>query len=155
MHTGHQPRQRGDSRRNQLKAMMPHRRAWPTTRNCGEETMVAFALWRRCPAAITASIGLLMAAIAAVSAAEQDRFPQRPIRLIVPFTAGGAYDVVARLIAEAMSKNLGGSVVVENRPGAGGNIGAQAVAAAPADGYTLLLGGLPMLTSMLTSADVG
>ncbi len=117
--------------------------------------MVAFALWRRCPAAVAASIGLLMAAVAAVAAAEQDRFPQRPIRLIVPFTAGGAYDVVARLIAEAMSKNLGGSVVVENRPGAGGNIGAQAVAAAPADGYTLLLGGLPMLTSMLTSADVG
>src|SRR5204863_3924425 len=96
-----------------------------------------------------------MAAIAAVSAAEQDRFPQRPIRLIVPFTAGGAYDVVARLIAEAMSKNLGGSVVVENRPGAGGNIGAQAVAAAPADGYTLLLGGLPMLTSRLPSAGSG
>ena len=90
--------------------------------------MVAFALWRRCPAAMAASIGLLMAAIAAAPAAEQDRFPQRPIRLIVPFTAGGAYDVVARLIAEAMSKNLGGSVVVENRPGAGGNIAAEAVA---------------------------
>ena len=101
------------------------------------------------------SIGLLMAAIAAVAAAEQDRFPQRPIRLIVPFTAGGANDVAARLVAEAMSKNLGGSVVVENRPGAGGNSGAQAVAAAQADGYTLLLGGLPMITSTLTSADVG
>ena len=61
--------------------------------------MVAFALWRRCGAAMAGSIGLLMAAIAAVAAAEQDRFPQRPIRLIVPFTAGGAYDVVARLIA--------------------------------------------------------
>jgi tripartite-type tricarboxylate transporter receptor subunit TctC len=99
--------------------------------------MAAFALWRRCPAAMAASIGLLMAAIAAVAAAEQDRFPQRPIRLIVPFTAGGAYDVVARLVAEAMSKNLGGSVVVENRPGAGGTLGNEAVARADKDGYTL------------------
>src|SRR5260370_27976721 len=129
-------------------------RARPTTRICGEETMVASALWRRCPAALAASIALLMAAIASVPAAEQDRFPQRPIRLIVPFTAGGAYDVVARLVAEAMSKNLGGSIVVENRPGAGGNFGAQAVATAPPDGDTLLLRGLPMLTSMLTNADV-
>src|SRR5260221_10599764 len=53
-------------------------RARPTTRICGEETMVAFALWRRCPAALAASIALLMAAIASVPAAEQDRFPQRP-----------------------------------------------------------------------------
>ncbi|MBV8109135.1 MAG: tripartite tricarboxylate transporter substrate binding protein, partial [Hyphomicrobiales bacterium] len=96
---------------------------------------------------MAASIGVLIAAMACVGAAEQERFPQRPIRLIVPFTAGGANDVAARLVAEAMSKNLGGSIVVENRPGAGGNIGAQAVAAAQADGYTLLLGGLPMITS--------
>jgi len=60
-----------------LRRVVVGRARGPTTRNCGEETMVAFALWRRCPAAVAASIGLLMAAIAAVAAAEQDRFPRR------------------------------------------------------------------------------
>src|SRR5215472_168163 len=117
--------------------------------------MIACTLCRRGAVAMVASMALLIAAIGSIPAVGQDRFPERPIKLIVPFTAGGAYDVTARLIADAMSKNLGGAIVVENRPGAGGNIGAQAVAAAPADGYTLLLGGLPMITSALTSTDLG
>jgi tripartite-type tricarboxylate transporter receptor subunit TctC len=117
--------------------------------------MVAFTLRGRGPSAVAVSMALLIAASASVPAAEQDRFPERPIRLIVPFTAGGAYDLVARLVADAIARNLGGSIAVENRSGAGGNIGAQAVAAAQADGYTLLLGGLPMITSTLTSPDIG
>ena len=117
--------------------------------------MLASTFWRRGPAGLAASMSLLIAAVGSGPAAGQDRFPQRPIRIIVPFAAGGAYDVVARLIAEAMSKDLGGPIVAENRPGAGGNIGAQVVATARADGYTLLLGGLPMITSALTSPDVG
>ena len=117
--------------------------------------MIAFTLCRRGAVALAVSLALLIVVIGLIPAAGQDRFPERPIKLIVPFTAGGAYDVTARLIADAMSKNLGGAIVVENRPGAGGNIGAQAVAAAQADGYTLLLGGLPMITSALTSSDLG
>jgi tripartite-type tricarboxylate transporter receptor subunit TctC len=117
--------------------------------------MVALLRWRRGPSAMAALTVLLIAALAAIPAVGQERFPQRPIKLIVPFTAGGAYDFAARLIADAMSKDLGGSIVVENRPGGGGNIGAQAVVGAEADGYTLLFGGLPMITSALTSPDLG
>jgi tripartite-type tricarboxylate transporter receptor subunit TctC len=66
-------------------------------------------------------------------------YPERPIRLIVPFAAGGAVDSVARVLGKALSANLGGSIVIDNRGGAGGVIGMEAVAHAPADGYTLLL----------------
>jgi tripartite-type tricarboxylate transporter receptor subunit TctC len=67
-------------------------------------------------------------------------FPSRPIRIIVPFAAGGPNDIAARLVAEAMGAHVGQSVVVENRAGAGGLIGAETVARAQADGYTLLFG---------------
>ena len=117
--------------------------------------MEALSAWRRGSAAMAASVALLIAPIVSVQAAEQDRFPERAIKLIVPFAAGGANDLAARLVADAMSKNLAGSIVVENRHGAGGNIGAQAVVAAQPDGYTLLLGGLSMVTSTLTSPDIG
>ena len=66
-------------------------------------------------------------------------FPTRPVRVIVGQAAGSGSDVLARLIAQWLSDRLGQPFVVENRPGAGGNIGAEAVARAPADGHTLLL----------------
>jgi tripartite-type tricarboxylate transporter receptor subunit TctC len=66
-------------------------------------------------------------------------YPTRPVRLIVGYAAGGSGDIVARLIAEPLQQRLGGSIVVENRPGAGTNIGTEVVAKAPPDGYTLLL----------------
>jgi len=75
----------------------------------------------------------------AASAAAQD-FPAMPIRIVVPFSAGGPTDVISRLIAHGMGPVLGATIVVENRLGAGGVIGARAVLAAPADGYTLLVG---------------
>jgi tripartite-type tricarboxylate transporter receptor subunit TctC len=83
--------------------------------------------------------GLFCACIffAAVSMAQE--FPAKPLRIIVPFPAGGTTDVVARMVGQRMSESMGQPVVVENRAGAGGQIGADAVAKAPADGYTLLM----------------
>lgn len=72
------------------------------------------------------------------SAYSKQNYPTRPIRLIVPYTAGGATDAVARIVASQLANKLGQPVIVENKPGAGGNIGTQFVADAPADGYTLL-----------------
>jgi len=66
-------------------------------------------------------------------------YPSKPVRVIVPFPAGNASDIVARLIGQRLSDRLGQSFVIDNRPGAGGNIGIEAVAKAAADGYTLLL----------------
>ena len=70
-------------------------------------------------------------------------YPTRPVRIIVGFPAGGAQDIVARLIGQWLAERLGQPFIIENRPGANGNIGAQAAANASSDGYTLLLVGLP------------
>ena len=77
--------------------------------------------------------GLLTSQLAAQT------YPSKPISLVVPQTAGGTNDIVARLVAPAFGEAIGASVVVENRPGAGGNIGTQGVARSAKDGYTLLL----------------
>ena len=74
------------------------------------------------------------------SALAQDAFPTRPVTIVVPFAAGGSTDIVARLVGQKMAQLLGQSVVIENRAGAGGNIGSTAVARATPDGYTLLMG---------------
>src|SRR5215468_8557406 len=70
-------------------------------------------------------------------------YPSRPVRVIVGFPAGGTGDILARLIGQWLSERLGQSFIVENRPGAAGNIGTEAVVRAPPDGYTLLLVGPP------------
>jgi tripartite-type tricarboxylate transporter receptor subunit TctC len=69
-------------------------------------------------------------------------YPNKPIRLIVPYTSGGGYDVVARLLAQRLTERWGQQVLVDNRAGANGNIGATLVAKADPDGYTLLMGGI-------------
>jgi tripartite-type tricarboxylate transporter receptor subunit TctC len=88
----------------------------------------------------------LALAAAAISAGAQDYPGSKPITLIVPFSAGGPTDRVARDLAEALRKPLGATVVVDNAAGAGGSIGANKVAKAPADGYTLLVHHIGMAT---------
>ncbi|WP_254789720.1 tripartite tricarboxylate transporter substrate-binding protein [Variovorax sp. OV329] len=80
---------------------------------------------------------LVLAIAAACAASAQSPYPQKPIRLIVPFAAGGSTDLVARVIAEPMAKALGQPVVVDNRAGAGGMVGTEAISLAEPDGYTL------------------
>src|SRR4051794_2411177 len=75
-------------------------------------------------------------------AAKAQAYPARPVRLVVPFPAGQATDSIARLIGQSLSERLGQGFVIENRTGAGGNIGTEAVVHAPPDGYTLLQNGL-------------
>lgn len=84
-----------------------------------------------------AHLTALLVCAAAIGTASAQSYPQRPVRLIVPYAPGGSADIAARLVSEAWSKSLGGTIVVENRAGAGGNIGVDAVAKAPADGYTI------------------
>ena len=88
----------------------------------------------------------LAAAFAAGGALAQGSWPQRAVTLIVPFSAGGTTDIVARLVGQRLSDLWGQSVVVEDRPGAGGNIGAAVVAKSPPDGYTLLVPSGSILT---------
>ncbi|MGZ3341679.1 MAG: Bug family tripartite tricarboxylate transporter substrate binding protein [Reyranella sp.] len=88
--------------------------------------------------------GVLLGALAApalLRPAWGQGFPTKPIRLVVPFPPAGAADLVARLLGERMSADLGQTVVIDNKPGAGGNIAAEVVARAALDGYTLFLGG--------------
>ena len=82
---------------------------------------------------------IALAGVFNLQAAWAQEFPARPIRLVVPFPAGGPSDTTARAIAEGLGKTLGQPVVVENKPGAGAIIGSEAVIAQPADGYTLLM----------------
>ena len=93
----------------------------------------------------TAAVAACFAVVAPAASAQQ--FPSRPITIVVPFAAGGPTDTVARVVGQAMEKSLGTNVLVENKPGAGGTLGADNVAKAAPDGYRLLVWHIGMSTS--------
>ncbi len=84
-----------------------------------------------------------------------DTYPSKPIRIVVPFAAGGAVDVVARAVGQRMSQQMGNPIVIENKPGASANLGAEFVAKAQPDGYTLLMGANGLATNMTLFRNLG
>src|SRR3954469_21212424 len=89
---------------------------------------------------VTGAVLALSSHVSIAAAQPATAYPAKPVRLIVALPAGGPTDILARLIAQPLSASLGQPVVVDNRPGAGGNIGAELAAKSPADGYTLFMG---------------
>ena len=83
---------------------------------------------------------LIVLCAAAVVSAQAQQYPTKPIRLIVPFVAGGSADVLSRVLAQRLTKEYGQQMVVENRPGSGGHVGAEAAARSAPDGYTIVFG---------------
>ena len=98
------------------------------------------ALTRRLTRRLTRHLALSAAALLCTTAAWAQPYPNKPIRAVVPFAAGSATDQIGRAFAEKMSATLGQTIVVDNKPGASGMLGADVVAKAPADGYTILIG---------------
>ena len=92
----------------------------------------------RAAAVLLVSGALTAGTLASAPAQAQGDYPNKPVLLVICFGAGGGLDVIGRIVADRLTKNLGRQIVVENRPGAGGNIGTASVVKAPADGYTLL-----------------
>jgi tripartite-type tricarboxylate transporter receptor subunit TctC len=90
--------------------------------------------------ALSSTAALILGLAPCAPAMGQDAYPTRPITLIVPFPAGGTTDILARIVGQGLEKELGQAVVIDNRGGAGGNIGGAAAAKAPPDGYTLFMG---------------
>ena len=101
---------------------------------------------------ITALLALAGLALG-TGAVAADKYPSKPVKIVVGFQAGGPTDVVARLVAKALQYELKGAFVVENKPGATSNIASETVAAAQPDGYTLLLAAAP-LTSVVSTDKV-
>jgi tripartite-type tricarboxylate transporter receptor subunit TctC len=98
----------------------------------------------------------LLATVAGGQAANAQSYPTRPIQVIAPFAGGSASDVVLRIMLERMGKSIGQTFIVDNRPGAGGNIGTAAAAKAAADGYTLVMGSLgPMSANRTLYRELG
>jgi tripartite-type tricarboxylate transporter receptor subunit TctC len=92
---------------------------------------------------------LIAASVAAAGSARAETYPSRPVRIVVPYPPGASNDIIARLLAQKLADRLGQPFVVENRAGASGNIGAEAVANADPDGYTLMITAPPPLTTNL------
>ena len=97
---------------------------------------------------------LLAAGVMTARPADAQTYPARPVKLVVPYAPGGPNDIMARLIAQKLSEALGGQFYVENSPGAGGTIGAGAVAGAPGDGYTLLVANQDVIVQPIIKSKV-
>jgi len=98
----------------------------------------------------------LLCALAVLAAhpAGAQSYPSQPIRLIAPFPPGGSVDITARLVADPLGAQLGTRIVIDNRSGASGNIGMEAAARAPADGYTIVLNTIPLVTNQALFANL-
>src|SRR5262245_13825243 len=96
---------------------------------------------------------LLVAAVPLPAACQA--YPAKPLRMVVPYPPGGASDLLARLIGQKLSERVGQPVVVETRAGGGGNIGAEFVVKAPADGYTIMIGGVSLAINQSLFKNVG
>ncbi len=92
---------------------------------------------------------------AVLSLSAQAAYPDKPIRLVVPFPPGGAMDGLARALSDPLGRKFGQTIVVENKSGAGGNLGVEAVAKAPADGYTMVITSIGMVTNRYLYAKLG
>src|SRR4051812_35903826 len=121
---------------NRCSISMYSRRSGPNMRPDAARTAVRMANPCR---VLIAAVGLLAATVFSAPHAFAQAWPARPLTMGVPFTAGTTSDVVARALAEYLGKAIGQPVVIDNRGGAGGNLGASFVAKAAPDGYTLLL----------------
>jgi len=97
----------------------------------------------------------ILVVMTALASLAQAQYPNKPVRLILPFPPGGAIDTLARIIGPQLSEALGQQVVMENRPGAAGNIGAEIVAKSPPDGYTVLMGAIPLSISVTLYSKLG
>src|SRR4051794_7703822 len=104
---------------------------------CYDATIGAFMIDVR-PIAVRLTLSAMWA-VGLATLAQAQTYPDKPIKLVVPFPAGGATDTTARLVAQSLQSGLGQTVVVENQGGAGGTIGSRQVAHAAGDGYTLLM----------------
>jgi tripartite-type tricarboxylate transporter receptor subunit TctC len=102
-----------------------------------------------------ARVGCCIAFSMWTAAGFAQEYPSKPIRLVAPFAPGGGSDILARVIGQKMTERYGHAVLIDNRTGAGGNIGAEIVAKAPPDGYTLLMGGVPHAISMSLYKKLG
>jgi tripartite-type tricarboxylate transporter receptor subunit TctC len=88
---------------------------------------------------LAGSAAVLGSQLGAAPAVWADTFPSKPVRWVIPFAPGGNYDVTARIVSDAMSRQLGQTIVIDNRPGSGGVVGLEAAVGAPADGYTIVM----------------
>jgi tripartite-type tricarboxylate transporter receptor subunit TctC len=99
-------------------------------------------------------LGVALTAAIIPATAQAQAYPNRPIKIVVPYAAGGAVDIVARTVGQALAEQLKQPVIVDNRPGASANIGMELVAKAPADGYTLLMASNGLTTNMALFPDL-